>query len=58
MDGRQGGVVSMGGVGGVEAVVTKALVLGDSNASCAVSAVTTVVCAISAVIGWGQALSR
>ena len=33
MDGRQGGVVPMGGISGIEAVVTKALVLGDSNAS-------------------------
>ena len=33
VDGRQGGVVAMGGISGIEAVVTKALVLGDSNAA-------------------------
>ena len=33
MDSRQGSVVAMGGISGIEAVVTKALVLGDSNAT-------------------------
>ena len=31
VDGREGGVVAMGGVGGIEAMVTEALVLGDGN---------------------------
>ena len=29
VDGREGGIVAMGGVGGIEAVVAEALVLGD-----------------------------
>ena len=31
MDGRKGGVVAMGGVGGIEAMVAEALVLGDGD---------------------------
>ena len=31
VDGRKGGVVAMGGVGGIEAMVAEALVLGDGD---------------------------
>ena len=33
VDGREGGIVAMGGVGGIEAMVAEALVLGDGNAA-------------------------
>ena len=33
VDSSEGGVVAMGGIGRIEAMVAKALVLGDSNAS-------------------------